>query len=149
MELILKLKDDSKLDSLIVALRQFIASEGVDVTLESEERGVILESPKNDYDWDRLREILDRSKLRPGQPEMPPQEEEEWIAQQVKAGRAEECISAKTVTLSLAKQEETAAPLTAREYEHYGIFENDPEAMKLFDEIEEERNKHIVEPLSS
>ena len=57
--------------------------------------------------------------------------------------------SAEVVTLSLTKQEETAAPLAARGYQHYGIFENDPEAMKLFNEIEEERNKHIIEPLSS
>lgn len=57
--------------------------------------------------------------------------------------------SAEVVTLSLAKHEETDSPLKAAGYGHYGIFENDPEAMNLFDEIEEERNKHMVEPLSS
>lgn len=47
-------------------------------------------SDEDNYDWARFQEILDRSKLQPGQPEMSPEEEEEWIAQQVMAMRAEE-----------------------------------------------------------
>ncbi len=55
---------------------------------------------------------------------------------------------AEVVTLSLLDQEEEAEdPLAANGYRHYGIFADDPEALKLFDEIEEERNKHIVEPV--
>jgi hypothetical protein len=36
--------------------------------------------------------------------------------------------------------------LTAMGWHDYGFFANDPEALKLFDEIEEERNKHLIEP---
>lgn len=57
--------------------------------------------------------------------------------------------SAEVVTLSLADQEETADPLAAKGYRHYGIFENDPAALQLFEEIEELRDKQTVEPLPS
>ncbi|MGH9847776.1 MAG: hypothetical protein ACREEM_54510 [Blastocatellia bacterium] len=56
---------------------------------------------------------------------------------------------AEVVTFSLLDQEEAEDPLAANGYRHYGIFADDPEALKLFDEIEEERNKHIVEPVQS
>ena len=38
--------------------------------------------------------------------------------------------------------------LAAMGWDDYGIFANDPEALKLFDEIEEERNKNLIEPMS-
>lgn len=38
--------------------------------------------------------------------------------------------------------------LAAMGWHDYGIFANDPEALKLFDEIEEERNKNLIEPMS-
>ncbi|MGH9847683.1 MAG: hypothetical protein ACREEM_54020, partial [Blastocatellia bacterium] len=38
--------------------------------------------------------------------------------------------------------------LAAMGWDDYGIFANDPEALKLFDEIEEERNKHLIAPVS-
>jgi hypothetical protein len=56
------------------------------------------------------------------------------------------------VTFSLpvqAEQGEGEDLLAAKGYQHYGIFADDPEALKLFDEIEEERNRHLVEPLQS
>ncbi|MGH9768982.1 MAG: hypothetical protein ACREAB_16250 [Blastocatellia bacterium] len=53
---------------------------------------------------------------------------------------------AEVVTLSLANGHEIADPLAAQGYRHYGIFADDGEALKLFDEIEEERNKHLIEP---
>ena len=90
MELILKLKDDSKLDALLDVLRRFISSERVDVVVESPQRGVILESPKSEFDWARFDEIMNCDKLLPGQPEMSPEDEENWIAKQVRAMRAEE-----------------------------------------------------------
>ena len=37
--------------------------------------------------------------------------------------------------------------LAAMGWNDHGIFKNDPEALKLFDEIEEERSKHFIEPL--
>lgn len=39
--------------------------------------------------------------------------------------------------------------LAALGYRNYGIFADDPEALKLFDEIEEARNQHLVEPSQS
>lgn len=36
--------------------------------------------------------------------------------------------------------------LAAMGWDDYGLFANDPEALKLFDEIEEERNKHLIAP---
>jgi len=54
---------------------------------------------------------------------------------------------AEVVTLSLSDEAETGDKLAANGYRHYGIFADDPEALKLFDEIEEERNKNVVEPL--
>ena len=39
-----------------------------------------------------------------------------------------------------------ASEMEALGYRHYGVFANDPEALKLFDEIEEARNQHLVEP---
>jgi hypothetical protein len=49
-----------------------------------------------------------------------------------------------TVSLSNGGQEND---LSDKGYRHYGIFANDPEALKLFDEIEEERNKNLVDPV--
>jgi len=49
-----------------------------------------------------------------------------------------------TVSLHNGSQENR---FTDKDYLHYGIFANDPEALKLFDEIEEERSKHLVEPI--
>ena len=39
--------------------------------------------------------------------------------------------------------------LAAMGWDDYGFFANDPDALKLFDEIEEERNKHLIAPASS
>jgi uncharacterized protein YciW len=39
--------------------------------------------------------------------------------------------------------------LAAMGWDDYGIFKDDPEALKLFDEIEEERNKHYIEPMQT
>ena len=81
MELILRLKDESKLDALLNTLRRFTTSENVDLAVESLERRAVFESP-NDFDGTKWDEIMSRDKLRPGQPKMSPQEEEKWIAEQ-------------------------------------------------------------------
>lgn len=86
MELILKLKDESKLDALLEALRNFKKAQDVELAVESLERHLILESP-DDEKWN---EIMSRDKLRPGQPKMSTQEEEEWIAEQIREMRNEE-----------------------------------------------------------
>lgn len=90
MELILRLKDESKLDALLGVLSRFINSEGVDLAVESLERHPILESPESALDLTKWDEIMNRDKLLPGQPKMSPQEEEEWIAEQIIEMRAEE-----------------------------------------------------------
>ena len=36
--------------------------------------------------------------------------------------------------------------LAALGYRHYGVFADDPAALKLFDEIKEERNQHLITP---
>jgi hypothetical protein len=54
---------------------------------------------------------------------------------------------AEIITMPLSDLNDSVDLPVAAGYRHYGVFENDPEAMKLFDEIEEERNKHFVEPL--
>ena len=40
-----------------------------------------------------------------------------------------------------------ASEMEALGYRHFGVFANDPDALKLFDEIEEARNQHLVEPV--
>lgn len=84
MELILKLKDESKLDALLEALRDFKNAQDVDLAVESLERHSILESP-DDEKWN---EVMSRDKLRPGQPPMTEEEEAEFINQAVKETRA-------------------------------------------------------------
>lgn len=39
-----------------------------------------------------------------------------------------------------------AGQLAAMGWDDYGFFADDPEALKLFDEIEEARNQHLIEP---
>ncbi len=39
-----------------------------------------------------------------------------------------------------------ASEMEALGYRHFGVFANDPEALRLFDEIEVARNQHLVEP---
>lgn len=36
------------------------------------------------------------------------------------------------------------AALRAQGWDDHGLFKNDPEALKMYDEIEEERNRHMV-----
>jgi hypothetical protein len=40
--------------------------------------------------------------------------------------------------------EELAAKLRAKGYEYFGAFADDPGALELFDEIERERDLHII-----
>lgn len=92
MQLVIDLKDDAKLSLVLEALKRLVTSEGVDLTIGKLERIAVLESSAADFDWAKFDEVMSRDKLRPGQPEMSPEEEEEWIAQEIKAMRAEERI---------------------------------------------------------
>lgn len=53
-----------------------------------------------------------------------------------------------TVTPAVASNGNQPArdDLAAMGWKYHGIFNDDPEALKLFDEIEEERGKHFIEP---
>jgi hypothetical protein len=53
-----------------------------------------------------------------------------------------------TVTPAIASNgnQSTGDELAAMGWKHHGMFKDDPEALKLFDEIEEERSKHFMEP---
>ena len=87
MELILTLKDESKLAALLAALQNFTNAEGADLSVESLKRDSMLESP-NGSTQAELDEIITRDKLRPGQPTMTEEEEVEFINQAVKETRA-------------------------------------------------------------
>jgi len=71
----------------------------------------------------------------------------EEVISAIKKMLSESVRRAEILTLSLPDLEQIEDPLAAQGYRHYGIFENDPEALKLFDEIEEKRNRHLVEPI--
>ncbi len=50
------------------------------------------------------------------------------------------------VTVSVPAALNGASEMEALGYRHFGVFANDPEALKLFDEIEEARNQYLIEP---
>ncbi len=89
MELVLKLNDEAKLGALLTVLRRFTASEGVELAVESLERRAILAAPQAEFDWAKWDDIMNRDKLRPGEPPMTEEEEVAFINQAVKETRAE------------------------------------------------------------
>ena len=97
MELILKLEDESKLEALLSLLRRFTATEGVALAVESLERRTVLTQPQAEFDWVKWDELLNRDKRQPGQPEMLPEAEEQWIAEQVQVSRLEERPTIKSI----------------------------------------------------
>jgi hypothetical protein len=90
MELILKLEDESKLEALLTVLRGFTASEGVTLAVESLERRSVIEPPQSEFNWAKWEKLTNRDRRLSGQPERSPIAEEQWIAEQVQAARAEE-----------------------------------------------------------
>jgi hypothetical protein len=70
----------------------------------------------------------------------------EQVIRQIQARIVEILRHSEIVTLTvpafpLTKEDEE---LLARGWDDHGLFKNDPEALKLFDEIEEERDRHLV-----
>jgi hypothetical protein len=57
--------------------------------------------------------------------------------------RHSEIVSLTVPAPSASALTEEEEALRAMGWTHYGIFKNDPEALKLFDEIEEERNRNL------
>lgn len=88
-ELVIRLRDESKLDALLNALRRFTLSEGVDLAVDSQERHSVIALPQPDFDWNKWDAIVSRDKLQSGQAEMTPQVEEDWIAAQIREMRKE------------------------------------------------------------
>lgn len=55
--------------------------------------------------------------------------------------RHSEIVTLTVPALPLTKEDEE---LLTQGWDDHGLFKNDPEALKLFDEIEEERDRHLV-----
>ncbi|MGH9847264.1 MAG: hypothetical protein ACREEM_51870 [Blastocatellia bacterium] len=73
----------------------------------------------------------------------------EQALDQIKAGLEEILRYSEIVTViapALPSELNGDGHLAAMGWDDYGFFANDPEALKLFDEIEEERNRHLIEP---
>src|SRR5882672_7715016 len=73
----------------------------------------------------------------------------EQVIQQIRARIVEILRHAEIVTLTVPALPSSAATkedeeLLAQGWDDHGLFKNDPEALKLFDEIEEERDHHLV-----
>lgn len=94
MELIMKLEDAATGALLLDIFKRLTIAEGVDFTVQKVPQGVLLRPvaltpEERDQAWARVQEIIDQPKLREGQPKMSPEEEEQWVAEQVLAFRAE------------------------------------------------------------
>jgi hypothetical protein len=74
-------------------------------------------------------------------------QDREEVISAIKKMLSESVRHTEIITLSLPDLEQIEDPLAAAGYRHYGIFADDPEALELFDEIEEERNKRFIEPV--
>lgn len=70
----------------------------------------------------------------------------EQVIRQIQARIIEILRHAEIVTLTLLSPAVTKEEdeLLAQGWDDHGLFKNDPEALKLFDEIEEERDHHRV-----
>jgi len=55
--------------------------------------------------------------------------------------RHSEIVTLTVPALPLTKEDEE---LLAQGWDDHGLFKNDPEALKLFDEVEEERDRYLV-----
>lgn len=74
----------------------------------------------------------------------------EQVIAQIQARLAETLRRSEIVTLTVPTLSSPAATeeddvLRAQGWDDHGLFKDDPEALKLFDEIEEERDRHSVE----
>jgi hypothetical protein len=74
----------------------------------------------------------------------------EQVIQQIRDRIVEILRHSEIVTLTVPASPSPAATreddeLLAQGWDDHGLFKNDPEALKLFDEIEEERGRHLVE----
>src|SRR5581483_4455665 len=70
----------------------------------------------------------------------------EQALSQVKARLEEVLRHSEVVTLTAPASLNGNNQLAQMGWDDYGFFANDPAALELFDEIEEERNQHLIEP---
>lgn len=70
----------------------------------------------------------------------------EQVIRQIQARIVEILRHSEIVTLTVPALPATTEDegLLAQGWDDHGLFKNDPEALKLFDEIEEERDRHLV-----
>lgn len=73
----------------------------------------------------------------------------EQVIRQIQARIVEILQHSEIVTLTVPALPSPVATkeddeLLAQGWDDHGLFKNDPEALKLFDEIEEERDRHLV-----
>jgi hypothetical protein len=93
MELTINIQDVSKLQPLFALLNTFTLNQGVRLTVKYAHNGV-LSFPVSDEQraaaWLDIQEIVGSNKLRSGETEMSPEDEEDFILEEIKAARAEE-----------------------------------------------------------
>lgn len=91
MELTINIQDASKLQPLFALLNTFTLEQDVMLTVQSAHNGV-LSFPVSDEQraaaWLDIQQIVGRNKLRPGEAEMSPEDEEAFILQEIKAAQA-------------------------------------------------------------
>lgn len=68
----------------------------------------------------------------------------EQVLQQIQSRIGELLRQAEIVTVTAPAPTEETDVLRAQGWDDHGLFKNDPEALQLFDEIEEERDRHLV-----
>ncbi|MBS1787185.1 MAG: hypothetical protein JST85_05650 [Acidobacteria bacterium] len=93
MELTINIQDVSKLQSLFALLNTYTLNQDVTMTVKYAQNGV-LSFPVSDEQrsaaWLDIQQLVNRTKLRPGEAEMAPEDEEAFIFQEIKAAREEE-----------------------------------------------------------
>lgn len=93
MELTINLQDASKLQSLFALLNTFTVEQRVGITVQYAHNDVVslpVSEDERTKAWLNIQEIVRRNKLRTGEIEMSPEDEEMFILQEIKAARAEE-----------------------------------------------------------
>jgi hypothetical protein len=68
----------------------------------------------------------------------------EQVLKQIQSRLGELLRQAEIVTVPAPVSTEETDALRAQGWDDHGLFKNDPEALQLFDEIEEERDRHLV-----
>lgn len=68
----------------------------------------------------------------------------EQVLKQIQTRLGELLQRAEIVTVAASRPPAATDRLHAQGWDDHGLFKDDPEALQLFDEIEEERDRHLV-----